>query len=508
MMNLALEVSSLGWIGFGIAESTSGSMPGADIVTASVVGTKTTIQDRYATAKAYPMEDSCSDWILVSGQEADGKTIVELQRAINTGDKQDRPFESMNRIVISFGNTDTFSQHVWRMATAVTWWGELPKTEVPNLPYWDFVTTGYTIPNVKTTYYNAFYNLTMPNSTVHVTAFQAVFGNATRKYVHHFLVSASETEGLNAMNGGSSDGNWSMLWAWAPGISNFLLPSEAGFSFGPTGYKSIRVQIHYDNVLSESGIVDIGSGVRMFYDTNLRPNEAGVFELGDPSIRYNVPIPQGSGLTHIEYSCPSECTSRIPETMHIFADFLHMHQTGAQMWGTQWRNGTMIRETNRIDYYDFAFQQLTDVQWDILPGDRFSTHCIYQQQFDRAVTFGQGSEQEMCIQYIFYYPKNKVQYCGFYLPKGSTDVTKNSTFCGYQELAIPNPNVRDALGGDAKEFGTPQTCGTNNQGTNSQGTNSNGSNNGNNGSNKEDTGDDSASNVLFCYIALVLFFLL
>ena len=68
-------------------------MPGADILTAIVHndGT-TTIADRYATAKALPMEDACADWELVSGKEVNGTTIVEVMRKLVTNDTQDRPF--------------------------------------------------------------------------------------------------------------------------------------------------------------------------------------------------------------------------------------------------------------------------------------------------------------------------------------------------------------------------------------------------------------------------------
>jgi hypothetical protein len=104
-IQLKLTVNTTGWvtvfqhfflpffqIGFGIAEQTSGSMPGGDIVTVIVNDDKTvTIADRYATGKFMPQEDNCADWNLVSGTEKNGMTIVELTRLLNTNDSQDRP---------------------------------------------------------------------------------------------------------------------------------------------------------------------------------------------------------------------------------------------------------------------------------------------------------------------------------------------------------------------------------------------------------------------------------
>ncbi len=79
-------------IGFGIGEPTSGSMPGADIMIAKVQNGNATISDHFATAKEMPQEDICSDWKLVSGSETNGITTIEVTRALNTGDAQDRPF--------------------------------------------------------------------------------------------------------------------------------------------------------------------------------------------------------------------------------------------------------------------------------------------------------------------------------------------------------------------------------------------------------------------------------
>lgn len=121
---LALEVKTTGWIGFGLGEPTSGSMPGADIVTVSVVNGKGTATDRYALAKAMPLEDDCQDWNLLSGilssfdyskkaSESDGKTLAELHRVLSPKDStQDRPLvPGENRIIWAFGQSDSFSYH-------------------------------------------------------------------------------------------------------------------------------------------------------------------------------------------------------------------------------------------------------------------------------------------------------------------------------------------------------------------------------------------------------------
>ena len=84
------------YVGFGIGESQSGGMLGADIVTASVDDAtgEVTIADRYVPwvaypkqdgAYPYPLEDDQQDWEVVSGSLVDGVTAVELVRALDTG---------------------------------------------------------------------------------------------------------------------------------------------------------------------------------------------------------------------------------------------------------------------------------------------------------------------------------------------------------------------------------------------------------------------------------------
>jgi len=92
---LQLEVATPGWVGFGIAESASGSMPGADIVTAYYDDTtkQCEVKDRFATAYGPPSIDTCQNWKLVECGQENGKTTVHLSRKLNTTDEQDRVIE-------------------------------------------------------------------------------------------------------------------------------------------------------------------------------------------------------------------------------------------------------------------------------------------------------------------------------------------------------------------------------------------------------------------------------
>ncbi len=74
VLYLAVEAETTGWVGFGLGEPTSGSMPGADILVAWVdSNNQAHVSDRYALDFSTPLEDGCQDWTLISGIEEDGK---------------------------------------------------------------------------------------------------------------------------------------------------------------------------------------------------------------------------------------------------------------------------------------------------------------------------------------------------------------------------------------------------------------------------------------------------
>ena len=62
-IRLRIEAKTTGWVGFGLGEPTSGSMPGGDMLIGYVFGDGSArVEDRYAVAKETPV----LDWIVYS----------------------------------------------------------------------------------------------------------------------------------------------------------------------------------------------------------------------------------------------------------------------------------------------------------------------------------------------------------------------------------------------------------------------------------------------------------
>jgi len=337
--------------------------------------------------------------------------------------------------------------HMW------TLW--LPLKLIPLFSFFD-VLNNYTLQPIVTHYQEFDSNVTLdPSIEYHIIAIEPMVQLATKRYVHHFVLSGYTN---------LSDYNQITLWAWAPGIEPNILPPQAGFRISfvnPDGLKMFHLQTHYDNPALVTGTVD-NSGVRIYYTTTLRQYDAGVLELGDPSVSYQHPIPQGTGITKIEYSCPYDCTASWPP-LNVFGVFLHMHSWGSQIWGSHWRGTVQLNETGRVDFWDFAFQQQRHVNFSIYPGDRINTHCWYKQNPAGEVAFGLASQAEMCIQYLQYYPRlthNNGECAYFYDPIFAQYGLSNATACNGDLLwdathTFPVPDVtKDPPLAISRYFGT------------------------------------------------------
>ena len=93
------------------------------------------------------------------------------------------------------------------------------------------------------------------------------------------------------------------------------------------------------------------------------------------------------------------------------------------MVNEQFRNGEKVRE-GTIEVWEFDQQGNAAVQqepFEIQPGDSFRTSCYYK-DVGGGTTFGLGSQEEMCIVFMFYYPR-KILFdtvpwlCGYGMPE-------------------------------------------------------------------------------------------
>ncbi|RUP50176.1 hypothetical protein BC936DRAFT_140081 [Jimgerdemannia flammicorona] len=203
--------------------------------------------------------------------------------------------------------------------------------------------------------------------------------------------------------------------------------------------------------------------------------------VGDPNVLGGF-MPFGSSRIEKQFICPEECTSKWPWDINVFGSALHMHAYGKQIWtgvttpSPSGGNLVITSDLDRDNFYEFTFQHISMVNRTIKRGDRINVHCVYdlttnlfpkQRPNDTGVTFSLGSEDEMCMEFIYYYPRfptsPQFDTCGLYENETTTcgEFDKNGTI----SLKIQNPvspgsaTADPVINGDIA-FGTDFSNGT------------------------------------------------
>ncbi len=97
--------------------------------------------------------------------------------------------------------------------------------------------------------------------------------------------------------------------------------------------------------------------------------------------------------------------------------------------------------------WDFNQQSPSHVKAEIQPGDRLVTHCVYASQTkDKATRFGEGTDDEMCFNFLLVYPADGISMC--------MDIGKVSNQPGATSLGVCLDTQRSSQGGLVQLLGS------------------------------------------------------
>uniref|UniRef100_T1IHN5 DOMON domain-containing protein n=1 Tax=Strigamia maritima TaxID=126957 RepID=T1IHN5_STRMM len=281
------------------------------------------------------------------------------------------------------------------------------------------------VPAIETTYWWSIHKIPPLSNKHHIVQYEAVIEPGNEGLVHHIVLYHCEipvTQQLNNYSGlGSSKLKLyhktciRMLAVWTLGSSPFRYPKEAGAAIGGSNFSQyVKLEIHYNNRQLKNDLID-SSGIRLYYTSQLRPYDVGVLELGlEYTAKMGIPPLENEFILHGH--CIPECTEKgiPPPGIVVFASQLHTHMTGIRVTTRHIRNGIEMALLNRDDHYSPHFQEIRILKAPIhvLPGDGLITSCTYNTSGRAQITMtGYSTTDEMCMNYIHYYPKVELEKC-------------------------------------------------------------------------------------------------
>jgi hypothetical protein len=242
----------------------------------------------------------------------------------------------------------------------------------------------YSVPTTPDLYQCFDYATPWGDKKVQVVRARPIIDND--KVLHHwnlYNVAGAVKDGATGTCLGAHP-NAALITGWAPGGKAMELEPDVGLRTEPGGFS---LEMHYNNK-DGAGQLD-ASGAEVCVTEKLRPNEAGVHWLGTQSLN--------------KLSATGTCTPINSGPVTIVSSSPHMHLQGRHMKTVINRKGGGTEVL--IDKpFDFNTQISYPTPAVINPGDTLSTTCT----FATPTPFGQGTNEEMCYNFVVAYPAGQL----------------------------------------------------------------------------------------------------
>lgn len=421
--------------------SDRGELTNADLVVLWDSGDNSYFGDAWSDSEGRVSLDSQQDYELIEAKQKAGGFYMLFKRPFSTCDPRDYLIEEGTvHIIYGFLNEPLGSLEQLNLSKIDTGVQRVlmlrPDTPSPSLPpdvqTLDIVSPNVIIPNQETTYWCFIHKLPENMPKNHIVMYESVITPGNEAIVHHMEVfeCAPEIHNVPQYSGSCGDKmkpdklNFCrhVLAAWAMGAEAFYYPPDAGLAMGgPGSSKFLRLEVHYHNPLLISGRRD-SSGIRLHYTPSLRPYDAGIMELG---LVYTpiMAIPPKQQTFYLSGYCTAKCTETAlpPGGIYVFASQLHTHLAGRGVRTVLVRSGREVEMVQEDQHFSTHYQTIRVLRKmvNVLPGDVLITKCTYNTEDRSKPTVGGfGIMEEMCVNYIHYYPRTQLELCKTHIDAG------------------------------------------------------------------------------------------
>jgi copper type II ascorbate-dependent monooxygenase-like protein len=252
----------------------------------------------------------------------------------------------------------------------------------------------FTAPINTTTYWCFAFTIpaTAPQ-TQYAVQFEPFIDNIA--HIHHAFI-------FRVAQGATSDGDCfglvpggDLVASWFPGRDATVLPPNVGVRFNRGD--QVVLQVHYDAVRFPN--TTDNSGIRVLFSSSAGITPAALLWTG---------YQWSSTLQGTQAQRQNTCT--LPADMTLFSDIPHMHRYGTSLLFEVQRVGTSsFVPLVDVPAWSFDDQPIYDIpaaDQQLHAGDIVRTTCTWNVSSapNGQVTWGEGSGNEMCFNFMYHYP--------------------------------------------------------------------------------------------------------
>ena len=217
------------------------------------------------------------------------------------------------------------------------------------------------------------------NESLQAIAFRPITDN--RKVLHHWILYGPKHE---------------FLVGWAPGKDNTVLPPDVGMNLAGG---TLTLNMHYNNLSGSQPELD-RSGVQIcaLKPESFRRHTAAV-HTGFSRLSFTIPA------RAVDFAVTGTCIATVSTPVTLFSASPHAHKLARHMsFSVQKASGErIVMYDGRFDFEEQQAYPL-DPLVQLATGDKVITTCTYDNTTDRAVSFGEDTDDEMCFNFASYYP--------------------------------------------------------------------------------------------------------
>ncbi|XP_071155696.1 DBH-like monooxygenase protein 1 homolog [Mytilus edulis] len=431
------HVKTKGYVGFGL--SSNGKMFPSDVVVGWVDSNGTAhFKDCHTEGHYAPTIDVSQDWMLLQGLEDNFGTVLKFVRKLDTCDDKDYQItDNTIKVIYSYHPDDpaSFDTLPWhganrRGAKSLMLLSAVKANDYqlpPDAEQFDILHNNFHVPaNTDTTYQCTIFKVPEKPSKRHMIRFEPIITRGNEDIVHHFVVYSCPTATDN--DEGSVFNCYGVkpkkfekcndvMLAWAVGGVGYDFPHNVGFSLNAPGDpRYLLLETHFTNPTLKSGIVD-SSGFRITVTPTLRQYDAGMLEIGAMvnNLQFIPPYEKGFvSKSHCHEDCIKMAVGNQTNSLKVFGVLLHAHLLGAKLTARHFRGDRELEPFSKDDNYDFDYQDFRAMKQEreIKYGDSLAMDCTYDSSSRTKPTVGGlPTTSEMCLAFLFYYPKVNVTFC-------------------------------------------------------------------------------------------------